>query len=115
MRFAFLMTAAVCMLGACAPMAEAPPTAADPLIGKTLISENGTVFLFNADGTIAGELGGEAINGVYKADANEICSSYTSPPQLTEREYCSQPVIEDGSAVFVRRDGTRSQTYRIEG
>ena len=95
-------------------MADAP-TAATQFFGKQLVSESGDVFIFNADGTVGGNLRGEAINGTFSASATEVCSEYTSPEFLVGQEYCSTPVVTDGSVVFNRRDGSQSQAYSIEG
>ena len=94
---------------------EPEVSAIDALIGKELVSENGTVFLFNADGTMGGSLGGEDVVGEYRADATEVCSTYSAPEQLTGQQFCSVPEIEGNTVVFNRRDGSQSQTYTIGG
>lgn len=87
----------------------------DDLFGKRLVSENGTVFVIGEDGTIGGSMRGESVVGVYKRNDNEICSTYSAPKVLTDKEYCSTPVIINGAIVFSRRDGSKSQPYKIEG
>lgn len=107
---------AVLALGACETSnTSQPATVVDPLIGKQLVSENGTVFLFNPDGTMGGKFRDKAIIGTYEADANEVCSTYTAPEPLAGNEYCSAPQIEGDTVVFNRRDGTKSQLYKIGG
>lgn len=88
--------------------------AIDQIVGKRLVANNGTVFLLRADGTMGGTIDGEKVVGVYKVNGNESCSTYTSPKSLTDREFCSTPVIKKGSVVFHRRDGSKSQKYKIE-
>ena len=90
------------------------PTVVDDLVGKRLVNADGGMFVFNADGTMSGMLRGESVVGVYTADANEVCSTYTAPANLTGREYCSKPTYQDNMIVFVRRDGSSSAAYRID-
>lgn len=110
---------AVVLLAACmqeTEMAEAPMasgTVVDSLIGKSLVAENAT-FIFNSNGTMGGQLRGEAVSGTYVATDAEVCSTYTAPEALTGREFCSVPAIGDGSVVFNRRDGSQSPAYAIE-
>ncbi|WP_425093282.1 hypothetical protein [Tropicimonas sp. S265A] len=113
-KFALIFAGAL-VLSACDTPGPSEPTAADPLVGKSLVGADGTTFLFNADGTVGGTLGGEAIAGTYEASATEICSTYTAPDRLTGREFCSTPTMSDGAVVFNRRDGSRSQPYVIGG
>ncbi len=86
----------------------------DDIIGKSLVSDNGTVFIVGADGTMGGTLNGEQVVGVYVREGSAMCSTYTSPKTLSGREFCSTPVFENGTVVFHRRDGTKSQTFRVE-
>ena len=107
-------------LGACAvPVAEEPvsqgASAVEPLVGKRLVAENGTVFIFNADGTVGGSLGGSPVIGAYTATASQVCSTYSSPENLTGQEFCSVPNITDDTVIFDRPDGSQSQLYSIEG
>ena len=112
-HFVAAMVAAL-TLGACAAGTDGG-TAVDPLLGKALVAENGTTFVFNADGTVGGNLGGEEIVGTYSTDAREVCSTYSAPKTLTGREFCSVPDIDGDAVVFIRRDGSQSPTYLIEG
>lgn len=103
-------------LGACETttgMQEA--SAVTPLLGERLVAENGTEFLFNADGTVGGEIDGAPIAGTYTAEGGEICSTYTAPPSLAGQEFCSVPSIEGDAVTFDRRDGSQSQSYVIGG
>ncbi len=122
----------LCVLGllgfvaACTPeaeMAEAPSaevamaantSVVTPLIGKRLVGETAT-FIINADGTMGGNVRGEAVVGSYVATSTETCSTYTAPEFLTGREWCSVPVIEGNTVVFNRADGSQSPTYEIQG
>jgi len=125
MKFAvFGALACAVSLSACAPApssesASAPEAMAvssvAPFVGKTLIAESGTVFLFNADGTMGGELGGEPVSGAYSATATEVCSTYTWPAALVGREFCSTPDVNGDQVIFNRRDGSVSDTYTIQG
>lgn len=85
-----------------------------PFIGKTLVG-NGGSFIFNANGTVGGQFKGEQVVGTYTATANESCSTYTAPKQLTGREFCSTPIISGNTVVFKRRDGSNSSVFKIEG
>ncbi|WP_425041176.1 hypothetical protein [Primorskyibacter sp. S187A] len=110
------LAAAALALAACAPEEEMMMSdAAAPYVGKQLVSDDGTVFLFGADGTVGGTIRGEAIMGSYSATAKEICSTYSAPDFLTGREYCSTPVQNGNTVVFNRRDGSSSQPYEIKG
>lgn len=103
-------------LGACdTATSTQAPTVVDPLIGKRLAAADGTVFLIQPDGTMGGQLGGAEIVGTYTANATESCSVYTAPEQLTGREFCSTPQIEGDTVIFLRRDGTKSQPYKVTG
>ena len=102
-------------LTACMPADTPTQTAASPFIGKQLVAENGTVFFFGADGTLGGTLGGEAIVGTYETNGAEICSTYTAPATLADREFCSTPAIDGTTVIFNRRDGSTSQPYEITG
>ncbi len=103
-------------LAACEPVPMEPEaTVVDALVGQTLVAENGTVFLFNADGTVGGTFRDEDIVGTYTADAKQVCSTYTAPQQLDGLELCSVPVIEDGMVSFNREDGSTSGPYKIGG
>ncbi len=95
-------------------MAMAVGTVVDPLIGKRLVSEAAT-FIINADGTMGGEIRGEAIVGTYVANATETCSTYSAPEFLTGRDWCSVPEIDGDTVIFNRRDGTTSPAYAIQG
>lgn len=99
-------------LTACAP-AEDGPSVVDTLIGKTLTTDAGTVFVFNSDGTVGGMFRGEEVVGTYDANGKEVCSIYTAPELLTGREYCSVPEIVDNTVIFNRRDGSQSGLYTI--
>jgi len=90
-------------------------TVVDTLIGTPLVASDGTVFLFNQDGTIGGNLRGEQIVGTYVANAREVCSTYSEPENLVGREYCSAPQIDGNTLIFNRRDGSQSQAYMIGG
>lgn len=120
--------ASLLVLGACQPASKdtvqgssqqpaasvpASASAVAPFLGKQLIAENGTVFTFSNDGVVGGTLDGAPIVGVYSATASEVCSIYTAPERLSGREYCSTPQIDGDMVIFVRRDGSRSQQYRI--
>lgn len=111
-----LLVGALAALAACdAPTDTASGSAVDPFLGKVIASEGGTSFLFAADGTIEGTFRGEApIVGTYTADGREVCSTYSSPEQLTGREYCSVPDITGNQIVFNRRDGSQSPVYVIQ-
>lgn len=86
----------------------------DEIIGKRLVGDDGSVFLIGADGTTGGSIRGEDIVGVYTRTGNEMCSTYTSPKFLTDREFCSTPVIKKDTVVFNRRDGSKSPKYKIK-
>ena len=99
---------------ASAPADNGAATVVDPLIGKRLVSGD-TTFIINANGTMGGEVNGEPVVGVYKADAKESCSTYSSPEFLVGREFCSTPMISGNTVIFHRRDGSKSQPYTING
>jgi len=108
-------------LGACAPTAQNPDvtssqgtTAVDRFVGKRLVASE-AVFLYKDDGTIGGTLRGERVVGTYTADARELCSTYSEPEILRNREFCSTPAFDGNEVVFTRRDGSQSVLYRIEG
>ena len=90
-------------------------TAVDGLIGKPLVAQDGTTFLFNADGTVGGIFRGENIVGTCEATATEICSAYTAPSSLVNSRPCSTPAITGDTVVFSRRDGSLSQAYTNGG
>lgn len=106
-------------LTACAPAMEdkamAKPTAADQFIGKSLSVGEDTVFLFQPDGVVGGTMRGEPLVGEYEADATEICSTYSSPAALAGREFCSTPQVDGDTVIFLRRDGSTSPAYTIDG
>ena len=109
----YLIAASLAVLAACAPETDGG-TVTDQFIGKSLVSADGTTFIFNADGTIDGSFRGTApITGVYSANSSEVCSTYSSPKQLTGREFCSAPVVSGDTVVFNRRDGSQSPPYTI--
>lgn len=85
------------------------------LVGRTVVADNGTVFVFNKDGTMGGEMGGKPIVGTYVIEGNEICSTYSEPANLAGRDFCSVPTMLGDRIIFVRRDGSKSQPYAIEG
>ncbi|MCG7493571.1 hypothetical protein [Thalassobius sp. Cn5-15] len=115
-RLRILALSAILPLAACMTATETSnPTAVDPLLDKQLVSAEGTIFILNADGTVSGEIKGDPVVGSYTTTATEVCSTYSAPDFLTGREYCSTPVIEAGTVVFNRRDGTKSAVYAIEG
>lgn len=104
------------VLGACdASSGSQPTTVVDSLIGTQLVASDGSVFLFNQDGTVGGNFRGEQIVGTYEANAQEVCSTYSEPKNLTGREYCSAPQISGDTLIFNRRDGSQSQPYKIGG
>lgn len=116
-----LIASSVLLLGACqstttAPM-EAIPTGSviSPLIGKTLVSESGASFVYNADGTIGGNMSGEAVTGTYTVHATDACSVFATPANLKGKEFCSTPKINGDTVVFHRRDGSTSPAYKIGG
>ena len=84
------------------------------LVGKRLIAKN-IFFSVNEDGTMIGEFEGDPIVGTYRLTGSEICSSYTTPARFVGQEFCSTPQFSDNTVVFLRRDGSKSPTYRIEG
>ena len=111
----FLALSALVLMAGC--MSTAPtdtPTAVTPILDKRLVTESGTVFMINSDGTMGGEWRGEAIAGTYTATATEICSDLTAPVKIAG-ERCSVPVIANGTVIFNRRDGSQSPVYTIEG
>ena len=112
-----LAAASIAVLSGCMSETgtQASVTAADQFIGKSLVSSDGTVFQFKADGTVGGSARGEAIVGTYTADEREICSTYAQPQFLTGREFCSTPTVNGNTVVFNRRDGSQSSAYTIEG
>lgn len=118
----YFAAAALVALAACdAPSPQAgstsvavAPTVVTPLLGKRLV-DNDITFIINADGTMGGEFKGKPIVGIYKADSNVSCSTYTAPKELTGREFCSRPVISGNTLVFHRQDGSKSSTYEIHG
>jgi len=83
-------------LGACVPSGE-------------------NTFIFNANNTVGGQLNGQPVVGTYTANANEVCSAYTAPQRLAGQELCSVPVIDGGTVVFNRRNGSSSPVYTIGG
>ncbi|WP_139176581.1 hypothetical protein [Jannaschia faecimaris] len=109
-----LVTASIVSLSACTPTTPSS-TAVDPFIGKLLVADNQTVFLFNSDGTVGGTIRGEEIVGTYIADSREICSNYSEPEFLAGQEYCSVPDLDGETVIFKRRDGSESQPYTFEG
>lgn len=114
---AVVAAASISVLTACSTSTDtemAAATAADPLIGKSLVAGDVT-FVLGADGSMGGTFKGEEIVGTYVADEEEICSTYTAPEALAGREFCSKPQISDGVVVFNRRDGSQSPPYAIEG
>ncbi len=98
------------------PIATGPATSAvEAFVGKSIVSEGGTTFNFRPNGTITGVFrGSEPIAGTYTSTAREVCSTYTSPDQLTGREYCSVPQVNGLNVIFNRRDGSQSPTYVIQ-
>lgn len=119
MKHLLIATACAATLAGC--MSDAPtaikPTgsAVDPFVGKSLVGEDGTTFDFMANGTITGIFrGSDPIAGTYTSTAREVCSTYTSPDQLTGGEYCSTPQINGSNVIFNRRDGSQSATYVIQ-
>jgi len=96
---------------------QAAPTAVTPFLGKTLVADGGTTFIFNDDGTVSGKFRGEAdIVGTYSATATEICSSYTAPDNFVDiGEICSVPDIKGDTVIFTRRNGSQSPPYKITG
>ena len=114
-RVIFTITAALAV-AACTPSeTTTAETAATQFIGKQLVAENGTVFLFGADGSVGGTIGGDPIVGTYTADQREICSTYTAPERLAGSEFCSVPQVSGTQVIFNRRDGSQSQPYEIMG
>lgn len=113
----YLATGFLCATLTVAGCATVPerPSAADQFIGKSLVAEDGTTFLFQPAGVVGGTIRGEDIVGTYTSSATEICSTYSSPDFLTGREFCSTPDVSAGVVVFNRRDGSQSQAYRIDG
>lgn len=89
----------------------APELAVNQFIGKPLVNEEGTTFLFNADGTVGGSFRGEDVVGVYESTATEICSSYTAPEALDGLSVCSTPDVTGNQVVFNRRNGSQSDPY----
>ena len=116
-HFTITAIASAVLLSACASEPTAPqPTAADPFIGKRLVSDSGdVVFLYNSDGTVGGEFRGDDVVGEYTAYATEICTTFSAPDLLAGREYCSKPDFDGNTGVFNRRDGTQSARYTVEG
>jgi len=111
-----LALASIAALSACTETPTAPGSdVVAPFVGKTITSEGGTSFNFLPDGTIEGVFrGSEPIVGTYTSSEREVCSVYTSPKQLTGREYCSVPDIDGSTVVFNRRDGSQSPVYQIQ-
>ncbi|MCT4559114.1 MAG: hypothetical protein N4A61_13780 [Pelagimonas sp.] len=93
----------------------AQPTVADPLIGKRLMTDKGALIILGADGSVGGEINGKAVVGTYSANATEMCSTYSAPDFLKDKEFCSTPVISGSTVVFQRRDGSSSPVYNIKG
>ncbi|MEM1232697.1 MAG: hypothetical protein AAGH70_01095 [Pseudomonadota bacterium] len=112
--FATTTLLSVALLAGCAEMSDTT-TAADQFIGKQLVAEDGTTFIFMPAGAVAGTIRGEDVVGTYEATASEICSTYSSPEFLTGQEFCSTPEVTGDTVVFNRRDGSQSAVYAIEG
>ncbi|TMV04773.1 hypothetical protein FGK63_16955 [Ruegeria sediminis] len=113
-----LALAAISMIGLSACVTDtgtAQPTVVDTLVGKRLVSEGGTTFIFYPDGTVGGSYRGEPVVGTFSADAREVCSTYTAPKNLVGQEFCSTPAIDGAVVVFNRRDGSQSPPYSIRG
>jgi len=111
-----LAVASIMVLGACDTSSRPQAaTVVDSLIGTQLVGSDGSVFLFNQDGSVGGNLGGEKIVGTYEATAREVCSTYSAPERLTRQEYCSVPQINGDTLIFNRRDGSQSPAYKIGG
>lgn len=91
------------------------PLVVDQFIGKTLVDASGTVFRYAVDGTIGGEFRGQTVVGTYTADGREMCSTFSAPPDLTGRTFCSAPAVTGDTVVFNRRDGSQSVPYQIQG
>jgi hypothetical protein len=90
-------------------------TVLTPLLGKQLVNADGSiVFIINANGTMGGTFRGTPIVGTYKLTGDVSCSTYSSPEQLTDREYCSTPAITGNQVIFNRTDGSQSQPYTIQ-
>lgn len=93
----------------------AKPTVVDSLVGKTLVAGENT-FIFNADGTVGGNIGENALVGSYSANETQVCSSYTAPERLVGLGgICSVPVITGDTVIFNRTNGTQSPVYTIQG
>lgn len=115
-----LIAAAALALSACqsstdASMDKAPTSVIAPLVGKTLVAESGASFIYNADGTIGGKMGGETVTGAYIVHATDACTVFASPAQLKGKEFCSTPKISGDTVTFHRRDGSTSPVYKITG
>lgn len=111
-----LALASAFVLGACDTTSGSQTgTVVDSLIGTPLVGSDGSVFLFNPDGSVGGNLRGEPIVGKYDANTREVCSTYSAPKNLVGREYCSVPKISGDTLIFNRRDGSQSQPYKIGG
>ncbi|MGH1415335.1 MAG: hypothetical protein ACRBB0_17735 [Pelagimonas sp.] len=120
MKFVAPLIAAAFALGACqsttdAPMEKAPTSMIAPLIGKTLVAETGATFVYNADGTVSGEMRNLPVAGVYTINAKDTCTVFSAPDQLKGQEFCSKPEINGNTVVFHRRDGSTSPKYEIKG
>lgn len=118
------ITAAAFLLTACtettSPTAGGSGTAADPLVGKTLISDDPdfpSVLVLNADGTLGGTARARgAVAGTYTANAREVCTTFSLPGRLAQLgRVCIIPVIEGDTVVFKQSNGARSVTYTIQG
>jgi len=102
-------------LSACMSTTADQATVADNIVGRQLVTEDGSTIIVNADGTVGGAIGGNPVVGTYVANAKEMCSVYTSPERLVGREFCSTPVFnDDGTMTFTRRDGSSSPIYTIK-
>ena len=116
MTFKFVAAAAVALaLAGCQDTADTAPTAATPLIGKTLIDQNGATFLYHANGTVTGTAWDKPVAATYEASADEICTTFSAPDRLKGKEFCSKPMIDGDEVIFHRRDGSKSPPYKIEG
>lgn len=111
----FVMSCVLTIAFSGAALAGSGPSVVDAFVGKKIASKSGTVFEYLADGTIGGLLRGETpIKGVYTADAEKVCTTYSAPEMLAGKERCSKLELNGKTIIFIRGDGSKSKPYTIQ-
>ena len=107
MRFLFLFTSAICLIGCetSAPKPAAPKAGDRGTYTRTLDNGTPVTVVIRADGSLLRTVGDEVGGGTTRVEDNQLCFTFDDDQ---DKEYCWEngPIRADGSFESTGPDGT---------